>query len=107
MRILLFLRSSIDQTWVCGCILRFEFLHRLKVGRVGDDFGELFNLLELIQLRLLFFSNSSAHDSSSGRGFTARTFTVRLSLCPHNLNFRWERLSSRQFTQKAEQTIEN
>src|SRR5256885_14413220 len=62
MRILLFLRSSIDQTWVCGCILRFEFLHRLKVSRVGDDFGEFFDLLELIQLRLLFLRNGSAHN---------------------------------------------
>src|SRR5436190_6997243 len=62
MRILLFLRSSINRTWVCSCILRFEFLHRLKVGRVGDDFGELFDLLELIQLRLLFFGNSRAHN---------------------------------------------
>src|SRR6266498_1134364 len=44
---------------------------------------------------------------SSGLRFYGSSFTVRLSLCPHNLNFKWEPLSWRQFAQKAKQTIEN
>src|SRR5947208_2295062 len=56
------LRGSINQTWVRRRILRLELFHRFKVRRIGNDFGELFNLLELIQLRLFFFGNSTAHN---------------------------------------------
>src|SRR5215475_8641531 len=64
MAVLLLLRRSVNQTWVCRRILRLEFLHRFKVRRIGDDFGELLQLLQLNQFRLRFllFSNRGAHD---------------------------------------------
>src|SRR6266568_7106568 len=68
MPVLLLLRRGINQTWVRGRVLRFEFLDRFKIRRVGDDFCELLQLIELIQLRFTFFlfSSSGAHSLSFG-----------------------------------------
>ena len=66
-RIILFLDRRQDQARVGRCILRFEHLHRLKIGRVGHDLGESLQLLELIQLFpsfLLRLLNYSAHKYS-------------------------------------------
>src|SRR5256885_3871588 len=63
--VLLFLGGCINQTRVRRRVLRLEFLHRVEVGRVGHDFGELLQLLELAQLRLFLVRDSSAHNRSS------------------------------------------
>src|SRR5436190_15015867 len=67
MRVLRFLRGGINQTRICRCVLRLEFLHGLEVRGVSDNFGKLFQLLELIQFgsSLFVFSNSSAHNKFS------------------------------------------
>src|SRR5213075_221864 len=67
MRVLRFLRGGINQTRICRCVLRLEFLHGLEVRGVSDNFGKLLQLLELIQFRssLFVFSNSSAHNKFS------------------------------------------
>src|SRR5437016_10813331 len=65
MRVLLLLRRGINQTRVRRRVLRFEILDRLKIGRVGHDFGKLLQLLELVRLRLLLIRDSSAHNRSS------------------------------------------
>src|SRR5713101_1346194 len=65
MPVLLLLSSGINQTWVRRRILRLEILDRFKVGRVRDDFGKLFQLLELIQLRLFLLCDNSTHNKSS------------------------------------------
>ena len=49
MRVLLLLRSGINQTRIRRRVLRLEILDRFKVSRVGNDFGKLLQLLELIQ----------------------------------------------------------
>jgi len=48
MSVLRFLRGGVNQTWIRRRILWLEFLHGLKVRGVGDNFGKLFQLLELI-----------------------------------------------------------
>ena len=48
MRVLLFLRGGVHEAGVGRRVLRFEILDRFKVGRVGYDFGEVLQLLELI-----------------------------------------------------------
>src|SRR5205809_800673 len=67
MRVLWFLRGGVNQTRIRRGILRLEFLHGLKVRGVSDNFGKLFQLLELIQFRssLFVFSNSGAHNKFS------------------------------------------
>src|SRR5438552_17160915 len=64
-RVLLLLGGGVNQTWVCRRIFRLKILDRFKVGRIGHDFGELFQLLELIKLRLFLFRDRSAHKESS------------------------------------------
>src|SRR5437667_2083459 len=73
MPVLLLLSSGINQAWVRRRILRLEILDRFKIRRVCDDFGELLQLLELIQLgfRFFLFSNCGAHNSPS---FFDRTY---------------------------------
>src|SRR5947209_957289 len=63
--VLLLLGGGVNQAWVCRRIFRLKILDRFKVGGVGHDFGELFQLLELIKLRLFLFCDSSAHKESS------------------------------------------
>src|SRR4026207_2095394 len=67
MSVLRFLRGGVNQTWIRRRILRLEFLHGLKVRGVSNNFGKLFQLLELIQFRssLFVFSNGSAHNKFS------------------------------------------
>ena len=74
MRVLLFLRGGINQARIRRRILRLEFLDRFKIGRVGDDFRKLLQLLQLIQFcfGFFFFSNSSAHNNSSPFGLTQK-----------------------------------
>ncbi len=62
MPILLLLSGGINQAWVRRRVFRLEIFDRFKIGRVGHDFGELLQLLELVQLRLLLFRDSSAHN---------------------------------------------
>src|SRR5438552_7641936 len=64
MPVLLLVSSGINKAWVRRRILRLEILDRFKVGSVRDDFGELLQLLQLIQLRFSFFlfSDRSAHN---------------------------------------------
>ena len=50
MTVLLLLRRGVNQARIRRRILRLEILDRLEVARVGDDFGEFLQLLELIQL---------------------------------------------------------
>src|SRR5438034_6819583 len=82
MPVLLLLRGSINQTWVRRRILRLELFHRFKVRRVGNDFGELFNLLELIQFRLFFFCDSGAHNFSPPSIERRSAFTWLLKRTP-------------------------
>src|SRR5262249_12611315 len=82
MPVLLLLSSGINQTRIRRCILRLELLHRLKVGRVSHDFGELFDLLELIQLGLFFFGNSTAHNFSPPSIERRSAFTWLLKRTP-------------------------
>ena len=67
MPVLLLLRRGVNQTWIRRRVLRFEFLDRFKIRRIGNDFCKFFKLIELIQLRFVFlrFDNCSAHDFSS------------------------------------------
>ena len=55
MTILLLLRRRIDQARIRRRILRLEFFDGLEVARVGDDDGELLQLLELAQFGFRFF----------------------------------------------------
>src|SRR6266481_3205997 len=66
MRVLGFLRRSVDQARIRGRVLRLELLDRFEIGRVGHDFRKLLQLLQLIQFcfGLLLLHNSSAHDNS-------------------------------------------
>src|SRR6266705_4889701 len=106
MRVLLFLRSSINQTWVCGCLLGFEFFHRFTVCRVGNDFGELLDLLELTQFRLFFFGNSSAHNLPPGYGFRGQ-FSPYASRCLSTISITMGAPVMATVSQKAKQAIEN
>ena len=67
MRVLLLLSGGINQARIRRRVLRLEILDRFKVGRVGDDFGELLQLLQpgLIPFRFSFLNDSSAHDTLS------------------------------------------
>src|SRR5438045_6091877 len=84
MAILLFLRGGIHQARIRSRILRFEFFDRLKIGRVRDDFGELLDVLELIQLCFAFlrFDNCSAHDFSSALKSTPQSKIDNRKLTP-------------------------
>src|SRR5881394_424378 len=84
MAILLFLRGGIHQARVRRRVLRLEFLDRLKIRRVRDDFGELLDLLELIQLCFAFlrFDNCSAHDFSSALKSTPQSKIDNRKLTP-------------------------
>jgi hypothetical protein len=53
MRILLLLRRGINQTRVCCRVLRLVLAHRFKIARVGDDFAEFLELIELAQSRFV------------------------------------------------------
>src|SRR5512133_2988184 len=66
MRVLGFLRGSVNQARIRRRVLRFELLDRFEISRVGHDFGKLLQLLQLIQLCFgLLLNDSSAHDNSS------------------------------------------
>src|SRR5437588_540141 len=65
MPVLLLLGGGINQARIRRRIFRLKILDRFKVGRVGHDFGELLQLLELIQLSFLLVRDSSAHKESS------------------------------------------
>src|SRR5713226_1482899 len=65
MGVLLLLSGGINQTRVGRSVFRLKILDRFKVGRVGHDFGELLQLLELIQLGFFLVSDSNAHNKSS------------------------------------------
>src|SRR5205823_6289599 len=67
MRVLRFLRRSVNQARIRRRVLRFELLDRFEVSRVSHDFGKLLQLLQLVQLcfGLLLLNDSSAHDNSS------------------------------------------
>src|SRR6476469_1788106 len=66
MRVLGLLRRSINQARIRCRVLWLELSDRFKIGRVGDDFRELLQLLQLIQFcfGLLLLNNSSTHDNS-------------------------------------------
>ena len=55
MRIFFLLRRGVDQTRIGRGVLRLEFLDRLEIARVGDDFGKFLQLIELTQFCLGFF----------------------------------------------------
>src|SRR5437762_1711680 len=78
MRVLLLLSGGIHQAWVRRRVLRLEFLHRLEIRRVGNDFRKLLQLIELTQFcsGLLLFNNSSAHDKSSVCG-SLKTYAAK------------------------------
>src|SRR5438309_3643456 len=61
MPVLLLLGSGINQARIRRRIFRLKILDRFKVGRIGHDFGELLQLLELIQLCPFLVRDSSAH----------------------------------------------
>ena len=61
-RVLFLLRCGINQTRIRRRVLRLKIFDRFKIGRVGDNLGELLQLIELVQLRFLLFSDSSAHN---------------------------------------------
>ena len=60
-KIFFFLGGGIDQTRVCRRITRLKLLDRFEIARVGNDNGELLQLLKLAQLGFLFVGNSNAH----------------------------------------------
>src|SRR5438046_4361719 len=113
MRVLRFLRGGINQTRICRCVLRLEFLHGLEVRGVSDNFGKLFQLLELIQFRssLFVFSNSSAHNKFSFWTWSERTprskDRQRQSLSCHSERSReWSGWGSRDIDGKARKLSE-
>ena len=59
MSVLGLLRRGENQARIGRRILRFEIANRLEVPGVGDHFGELLQLLELIQFRFAFVSLKS------------------------------------------------
>src|SRR3984893_19336822 len=63
MKILLLLGGGVDQARVRRGVTRFEFLDRLKVARVGDDNGKLFELFELADFSAGFcvFGSGGTH----------------------------------------------
>src|SRR5678815_3650434 len=67
MRVIGFLRRSVNEARIRRRVLWLELLDRFKIGRVGHDFRKLLQLLQLIQfcLGLLLLNDSSAHDKSS------------------------------------------
>src|SRR6516164_5408452 len=67
MPVLGFLGRGVNQAWICRRVLWLELFDRFKIGRVGHDFGKLFQLLQLIQFcsDLLLLKDSAAHDNSS------------------------------------------
>ena len=66
MAVLLLLRGRENQARVRRRVLRLEVADRLEVARVGDDFGEALQLLELAQFRagLLLVDRDRAHSAS-------------------------------------------
>src|SRR6266516_4332442 len=62
MPVLLLVSGGINQARIRRGILWFEFLDRFEIGRVGNDFGKLLKLLELIQLCLFLLRDSSTHN---------------------------------------------
>src|SRR4029078_3530403 len=67
MRVFRFFRRGVNQAGIRGRVLWLKLLDRFKIGRVGNDFRKLLQLLQLIQFCFarLLFNNSGAHDNSS------------------------------------------
>ena len=72
-------RGLEDEGRVGGCILRLEFLHRLEIAGIGDNGGELLELVELchdrverkqtvatVNVKYVIFPSSRMKDSGTG-----------------------------------------
>src|SRR5450631_1141249 len=63
MEVLLLLRGRVDQARIRRRVPGFEFLNALEVARIGHDYGEFPQLIELAQFRscFLLFGGGSGH----------------------------------------------
>ena len=52
--VIFFLRRRVNQAGISGRILRLEFADALEVSGIGDNSGELFDLFELVKIRVVF-----------------------------------------------------